>query len=57
MDVEMEDGVFQIFRNNEKLDSGIMSVREFYRDLAFLLQSCSEVAPKSYAHQRLNIID
>jgi AMP deaminase len=53
----MEFGVFNLYDGSEKIDCGIIEAREYYRDLAFLLQSVGEVQPKSFSHQRLEIID
>jgi aminoglycoside phosphotransferase len=33
----MENGVFMLYKDEEKIDCGVVGVGEFYRDLALVL--------------------
>ncbi|CAG9328800.1 unnamed protein product [Blepharisma stoltei] len=52
----VEDGVYKYKVNNEPVNIGIISAREFYSDLQFVLRSSYEAPNKSFCYTRLKLL-
>jgi AMP deaminase len=52
----MVNGVIVFYSQNNKIDSPVISVREFYSDLQLLLRGMYDVVNKSFCHMRLKLL-